>query len=126
MLTELKKSNPVSATHIAHTWPQYAVRMEAFARAKMGKEFEAGLWAEFERGVHERLIKGARNYGDTSFNAKIRETIGQILAEMEDGAGGWGSIAWAQLDARNKIRLMIILIKAFQVWHELREFEREL
>lgn len=47
--------------------------------------------------LRERLVAGAREYGDRSFNRPTDELVDEIQQELEDVCG-WGLILWVRLD----------------------------
>ena len=57
------------------------------------------LEAEFVRRLKKRWARGARDYGDASFEAPLPKTVAEILCEIEDIAG-WSFILWVQLKRR--------------------------
>jgi hypothetical protein len=57
------------------------------------------LEAEFLSHLRARLAKGAKEYGDASFNKPILDSTDEILEEIEDIAG-WSFILWAQAKRR--------------------------
>lgn len=50
-------------------------------------------WPMYEAHVRERLITGARQYGDTSFNKSPSQLLDEISQELMD-VTGWAFITW--------------------------------
>lgn len=53
-------------------------------------------WSAFTQRVHERLQKGAQEYGDKSFHLSPLELSGEIEEELFDILG-WAFILWCRL-----------------------------
>ncbi len=68
--------------------------------SEMGDEHEAMLkeFGVFVEAVETRLDKGAREYGERSFERPPGELVGEVMQELEDVVG-WSFILWCRLRA---------------------------
>jgi len=56
------------------------------------------IWDNFIQQLHDKMVKGYKEYGDESFNRAPQDLIKELQAETLDLAG-WGLILWARLEA---------------------------
>jgi hypothetical protein len=62
---------------------------------------ENGDLRQFIEFVHERLEKGARDYGNKSFERSTQRNVGEVLCEQFDTAG-WIFVLWVQARTHGK------------------------
>lgn len=68
------------------------VRLEVIDDGPLSPELAAAA-DQYLANVRRRIVAGATEYGDRSFDRPSSEIIGELSEESED-LGGWGFILW--------------------------------
>ena len=64
--------------------------------------------------IRQRLINGARDYGDTSFDRPVLELIDEVAQEIDDQIG-WSLLAKQNLKAlRRRVEMIMSMVPAQQ------------
>ena len=85
-------------------------------------------WAakKFRAHVHDRMLAGAKLYGDLSYHRPPHELASEITDECADIAG-WGRILEARTNGGGvRLRLCILNLMARAAWTLARSLERKL
>jgi len=80
-----------------------------------GNGGQAQFW-RFQRTIKDRLRKGARDYGDRSFDRPPAELLDEIMEEIAD-IPGWGAILFSRaMNDAARAELTALLADSFRLW----------
>lgn len=114
-------------------WEDFMARAAGIAgrAGVIGDAAERVEWDNFQDRVRTRMVKGARQYQETSFARPLWELLDEAMQEPEDVAG-WCSIMRSRLlkmghtDVRRPFlisELESISAQAFTLWARLRDLQ---